>query len=106
MSSTDVHDSTDQEATEYEFVCDDDSAGITVAVVTGVARATGVDPRDLPPLYDVVDGSELERLVDGARARGAADRLRVAFDYEGCSVAVAGDGTVTVRPDDGLGCDP
>lgn len=67
------------------------SDSVVLNVVEAVANAAGTDPMRLePPLNEVVDPDALERLVEG-------DALaRVSFEYDGRTVAVDGDGTVTV----------
>ena len=65
--------------------------GVAVSVVEAVADATESDPLTMdPPLYDAVDPDALARVV-----RSDA-RTCVAFEYDGHSVVVDGDGTVTV----------
>lgn len=98
MSRTNAHDSTGRAATADGFTYGGEHfSRVTVAVVTGVARSTGADPLELPPLYDTLDPDALNTLFDGARKRGESDRLRVTFDYEGCEVTITGDGTVSIR---------
>lgn len=58
-------------------------------VVRVVADETGVDPLDLPPLYDTIDTDALNAAVDGLESGS------VRFDYAGLSVTVGGDGSVT-----------
>lgn len=65
---------------------------LSTRVVYAVADACDVDPFEMePPLFHAIDLDALERLVAGGDAG-----LRVEFTYQGRSVAVEGDGTVTV----------
>lgn len=73
-------------------------------MLDAVARATGVDPAALPPLYDVVDPDALDALF--APTVGDADGrsgIHVRFTYVGLDVVVRGDGEVDVHrpPSDG-----
>ena len=62
---------------------------ITDAIVTAVADAEGVDPLELPPLWDVIDTEALEALFaptrDGGRSRRSG---RVEFSYYGYEITV------------------
>lgn len=60
-------------------------------VVTEVADLAGVDPLDLPVLFDRVDPDALNMLVDGL------DDGEVEFDYAGYEVVVDSAGTVDVE---------
>ncbi|QLH76502.1 hypothetical protein HZS55_03910 [Halosimplex rubrum] len=68
---------------------------ISIDVIETIADVTGTDPLTMePPLYEVVDTDALDALYEsGATAT-------VEFEYDGHSVVVDGDGTVTV---DGAG---
>lgn len=69
---------------------------VTEMVVTSVAQATGVDPLELEPLYNVVDPDALESIFASTDASSAS--LELSFTMEGCEVVVRGDGEVTVVP--------
>ncbi|UPV99138.1 hypothetical protein M0R88_11435 [Halorussus gelatinilyticus] len=73
---------------------------ITSAVTEAVAAVTGTDPRELRPLYEVVEPDALERILGPRSATGAETTCdcRVVFSYEGCSVHIGSDGRVVVRP--------
>ena len=64
------------------------------AVVERVAALEGVDPTELPPLYESIDVEALERLVEAAE--GAGSSLRVEFSYYGHEVSITGEGAVRV----------
>lgn len=63
-------------------------------VVAAVAKAKGVDPLDLDPLYDVVDPDALDRLFADGKAGSAS--LEVSFTMADCEVVVDGSGEVAV----------
>lgn len=65
-------------------------------VLERVAEQRGVDPVELPPLYESIDPDALETLFApaGTRSRNAG---RVTFEYAGCRVTVGTDGTVLVE---------
>lgn len=68
-----------------------DDTSICVAIAEAVSAVTNTSPTRLDPLYDVVDTDALERLVE----TGGTD-TEVTFSFEGCQVAVFGDGGVVV----------
>jgi len=69
----------------------------TTAIVETVATATDRDPLTLPPLHEFVDTDALNTLL--ASAHGD-EQLRVQFSYEGVTVTVSGDGSITVETRD------
>lgn len=73
----------------------DDEESVATTVVSAVADAKGVDPLDLDPLYDVVDGDALEAMF---AARDGSSDLEVRFSMAGCEVVVRAGGSVTVTP--------
>ena len=66
---------------------------ISETVVITVAEATGVDPLELEPLYEVVDPDALNRLF-----RSAPGFVEVSFRMANCEVVVHCDGEVVVTP--------
>lgn len=70
---------------------------ISHRVVDAVADATGVDPLDLPPLYERVDPDALDALF---RDAGGASVASVRFEFSGCEVLVRGSGQVEVLQTD------
>ncbi len=62
---------------------------IVQSIIYHVSDLSGIDPLDLPTLYDVLDPTCLERLVESAD-----DSVTVEFDYFGYHVRVDGDGNV------------
>lgn len=75
------------------FEWGDDEAP-SMPVVTAVASLKDVEPTELAPLSNAVDTDALNSLF---ATTGASERQSgyVQFDYEGCSVRVSADGTVT-----------
>lgn len=69
---------------------------ISQQVVEAVADATGVDPLDLPPLYDSIDPDALDALFSHADSSLSITELR--FELEGCEVLVRGSGEIVVTP--------
>ena len=67
---------------------------VGIALVEAVAHREGVDPTELPPLYDVVDPDALEALFaprSGGRPTGVRE---VSLSYCGYDVVIRGDRTV------------
>lgn len=80
----------------------DEQPSLGVRVVRRVAEREGVDPLDLPPLYDAADPDALDALFRGRGSDDAGDVVR--FDYHGYSIAVDGSGEIEVTtavPDPG-----
>ena len=73
------------------------NGNVSETVVAAVAEATGVDPLDLDPLYDVVDPDALNALFDSAGTSPPA-HLELSFTMADCAVVVRGDGEVVVTP--------
>lgn len=72
------------------------SGSISNAVVSAVAEATGTDPTEMDPLYNVVDPDALESLFQSAGPASVPSSRRVEFEYWGCEVVVTADRTVRV----------
>lgn len=69
----------------------------SVAVIEAIAATTGVDPMDVPPLYEVVDPDALDDLF--APMYDGTPRLdgEVGFTLGGCQVTVSGNGRIVVE---------
>lgn len=67
---------------------------IVEAVVDALSQAEGVDPTELPPLYDVVDTDALNRLFDPRDRDSVAATF--SFTVRDWNVFVRGDGRVLV----------
>lgn len=61
---------------------------LSVEIVKQIADVKGVDPVELPPLFDTIDLTLVESLPELAT---------LSFPYQGYTVVVKGDGAVTVR---------
>lgn len=67
---------------------------ISRQVIDAVADAKGVDPLDLPPLYDSVDPDALDAIFPADGSGASITSLR--FEVAGCEVLVRGSGDVVV----------
>lgn len=68
-----------------------ESEPITIRIVDAIASELNVDRTQVsPPLYHTIDPDALETVLD------STDSVSVTFDYEGRSVTVRSDGSVTV----------
>jgi hypothetical protein len=66
------------------------------AVVNAVARAHGVDPLELPPLYAAIDPDALDALLADTSARPSPTDSSITFEYADATVAVDSRGTIEV----------
>lgn len=65
---------------------------VSERIISETASIEGVDPTDLPPLYNSVDPDALEQMVESLD-----ETCTIKFDYSGYSVTVTGDGSVSVE---------
>lgn len=65
----------------------------TEAIIEAVATASGVDPLDLPPIYEFVDPDALNTFFD--RHTGAPNAV-LGFEIETWNVFVRADGKIKV----------
>ncbi|WP_306056331.1 HalOD1 output domain-containing protein [Natronococcus wangiae] len=72
---------------------------VDVAIVRAVADRQGIEPTELPPLYEWVDPEALQRLFD-APAYGSASERRFVFDYAGHTVTVEHDDELSITVDE------
>ena len=71
-----------------------DESCLTTRIIDAVATAADADPLELePPLYRVVDPEALADAIE------TGSRTDVQFEYNGYTVDVDGDGTVSVESD-------
>jgi len=68
----------------------------SIAVCEGVAAVLGVEPTDLAPLGDSIDGEALDRIVDPKAGPGDGP-VSLQFEYEGVDVFVDSERTVELR---------
>ena len=64
-----------------------------MSVVETVAEAMDTDPRDLPPLYEVVDPDALDTLF---KPVGGRLGLKISFEYIGHEITITDDGEVVI----------
>lgn len=74
-----------------------ENKSISEQVILAVAEATGTDPTQLGPLYDVIDPDALDQLFQRRSGLPRAGS-RVDFTMDGCEVTVHGSGKVVVTP--------
>lgn len=71
----------------------------TELIVSTVGEVAGIDPIELPPLYEFVDPDTIETLLEGQNGQ-----TLIAFQFDAWNVFVRGDGTIQVckrgRPTD------
>lgn len=73
-----------------------DREHVSHRVVESVAAADGVDPIDLPPLYDAINPDALNTLFDPASTDGKSTVGELRFSYHGYDVRVTAGGVVTI----------
>ncbi|WP_323192583.1 HalOD1 output domain-containing protein [Halostella sp. PRR32] len=104
MSDRDTHlhepvSGTDVQQSVVTSQCDQiDCESAIHTIATTVAKATGKDPTEIPPLYNAIDVDALADLF-GTNPTNP-HRLptgTVNFQYVGCAVTVFADGEVIVR---------
>ncbi|MFC6785402.1 HalOD1 output domain-containing protein [Halobaculum halobium] len=67
----------------------------TDAIVRALADAAGVDPTDIPPLFDYVDPDALNTLFDSSD-RGTGGDTLLSFQVDTWNVFVRSDGRIRV----------
>lgn len=72
---------------------------VSQQVIEAVADAKGVDPLDLPPLYDSIDPDALDALFSHADSSSSITEL--SLQIAGCEVLVRGNGEVTITDTEG-----
>lgn len=76
----------------YRVKYDSDQATPSFAIITIVSKVAGIDPLELHPLYDSIDGDALDELctVDFSSVS------RLTFQYNGYEITVGTDDVVEV----------
>ncbi len=69
---------------------------ISVQIVEAVAESAGVDPLELPPLYETIDPEAIDALVADSEAGQSSSPDVIEFAYADYAVTVYGDQTVEV----------
>lgn len=72
---------------------------IAVAIVQAVAEKRGVDPHELPPLYEWVDPEAVKRVFQRPLYGSTGDRQFV-FEYTGHTVTVEQSEELSITVDD------
>lgn len=62
-----------------------------IKVVNRISEHEGVDPIDLPPLYEEIDLETLELLF-----KNTSQHLYVGFNYLGYRISIDGEDTITI----------
>lgn len=61
------------------------------AVVRAIAQAKGIDPLEMPTLYEILDPDALDELFKGHTLR------YIQFSYDGYDVIVESNGRITIQ---------
>lgn len=69
---------------------------ISVQIVEAVAETAGVDPLELPPLYETIDPEAIDALIADSEAGQSTSPDVIKFAYADHMVTVYGDQTVEV----------
>lgn len=64
-----------------------DTDAFIYELVERVSSTTGVDPLELPPLFDAIDPEAVQRTLQS----GEGNATRVSFHYAGCEIVVTSD---------------
>lgn len=70
----------------------------SVAVVNRVAAIEGIEPTDLPTLYEAVDPDALDALVESTSKADSCD-FQIEFPYHGYEVTVTTNGVIHIDMD-------
>lgn len=93
-----MDDQLDENAGSVVTISADRYDDVAVAITSAVATATELSPLELPPLAEIgVDPEALDAIFQPSHDPSR----RVTFHYAGLLVSLFGDGTVTVKPQDG-----
>ncbi|GAA0510740.1 hypothetical protein SAMN04488066_10978 [Halorubrum aquaticum] len=76
----------------YRVKYDSGQATPSFAVITIVSKITGIDPLELDPLYDSIDGDVLDALCTA----DLPSVSRLTFEYTGCEITVGTDDVLEV----------
>ena len=77
---------------QFDAAADD----LVVTVVEAVATVTNQEALAMEPLFDTIDATALNELVQSARDREQS--LEVSFCYQECRITASSFGTVLVEP--------
>ncbi|WP_101295424.1 HalOD1 output domain-containing protein [Halegenticoccus soli] len=82
-----------QSDAEAHYFTSEEDGELSVDIVTAVAAVKGVDPLEMRPLNDVLDGDALDQLI---RSMATDADGAVSFRLAGCDVYVHADGGIVV----------
>ena len=82
----------DEYRTAFDF---GGSQPLSSAVVFAVCAVSGVDPREAPPLHDVIDPDSLDRLFRTNHLSHDGP-VRLTFTYDGYDVTIQSEGWIRV----------
>ncbi|MFC7008591.1 HalOD1 output domain-containing protein [Halalkalicoccus salilacus] len=82
--------------------CDtiNDTSSPSVAIIRTLADAKGVDPLELPVLYDVVDLEAMDEILTGSGTSS------IKFSYDGLNVLIKSDGCILIQDGNEQGAEP
>lgn len=72
---------------------------VDVSIVQAVADRRGIEPSELPPLYEWVDPEALTRLFDRPAHRSVGG-CQIVFTYAGHTITVERDDGLSITVDD------
>ena len=68
----------------------------SIAVIRKVATLEGVDPTELPPLYDSIDPEALDSLLEKRADHSTDEAVSIEFTYGEYSIVVDSTGAIDV----------
>ena len=91
----------DPETNTYYYQQDWSREAPSDAVTDVVARVLETDAKELEPLYTAIDPDGLDLVFEPRPGRRRRDSdVEVSFRFDGCTVTIARDGEIRVRPPD------
>lgn len=67
----------------------------SMAIVEAVAEAEGIDPAELPPMYEIVDSDAVDRLFTSYDEAEESEAV-LSFTHDHWNIFVRGDGEIRV----------
>lgn len=92
LTDTEFIDEFDEQEGFYRVKYDSGQATPSFAVLTIVSIVTGIDPVELDPLYESIDGDVLDALCTA----NLSSVSRLTFQYTGCEITIGTDDIVEV----------
>jgi hypothetical protein len=72
---------------------------LTTSIIQSVSAVTGDLPRELDPLYNVIDPDALKDLFDKPRRNPLEHNgVYVTFKFASCEIAISWDGEIRITP--------